>query len=72
MLWKAANCEGPLGESRDITNFGWEFQDEISILVIAEGGPASHELLDVIQCQCKAQNKTCSMEACRCHTQHLS
>ena len=72
MLWKAADCEGPLGGSRDITNFRWEIQDEISILVIAEGGPALHELLDVIQCQCKAQKKTCSMEACRCHTQHLS
>ena len=23
MLWKAANCEGTAGESRDITNFGW-------------------------------------------------
>ena len=22
MLWKAANCEGTAGESRDITNFG--------------------------------------------------
>ena len=60
-----------LGESKDITNFRWEFQDEISIQVIAECGPASHELLDVIQCQCKAQNKTFSREACRCHTQHL-
>ena len=23
MLWKAADCEGSEGESRDITNFGW-------------------------------------------------
>ena len=23
MLWKAADCEGTAGESRDITNFGW-------------------------------------------------
>ena len=23
MLWKAADCEGTAGESRDITRFGW-------------------------------------------------
>ena len=23
MLWKAADCEGTTGESRNITNFGW-------------------------------------------------
>ena len=72
MIWKAANCEGPPDESNDITNFGWEFQAEIPIPVIAEGDPAPPELLDVIQCQCKAQGKKCSTEACGCHKQHLS
>ena len=72
MVWKAANCEGPPDESSDITNFGWEFPAEIPIPVIAEGYPAPPELLDVIQCQCKAQGKKCSTEACGCHKQHLS
>ena len=72
MLWKAVDCEGPLGESRDITNFRWEFPDEMSIPVIAEGDPAPLELLDVIQCQCKAQSKKCPTKACGCHEQHLS
>ncbi|MCG7883058.1 MAG: hypothetical protein JAY96_15870 [Candidatus Thiodiazotropha endolucinida] len=72
MLWKAANCNGPPDESKDITQFGWEFRDEIPIPVIAEGDPAPPELLDVIRCQCKAQGKKCSTEACGCHKQHLS
>ena len=38
---------------RDITKFGWKFQDEIPISTIAEGNPVPPELLDVIQCQCK-------------------
>ena len=29
------------------------------------------KLLDVIQCQYKAQAKTCSTESCRCHKQRL-
>ena len=50
MLWKAADCECPAGESRDIANFGWLFQIKIYIPVI-EGDPAPPELLDVIQCR---------------------
>ena len=30
------------------------------------------ELIDVIRCQCRAQGKKCSTEACGCHKQHLS
>ena len=72
MLWKAADCDGPTDESRDITNFEWKFGNEIPIPVIAEGDLAPPELLDVIQCQCQAQGKKCSTEARGCHKQHLS
>ena len=65
MLWKAAN------ESDDITNLGWVIQDTIPISVVAQGAPVPPELLDVIKCQCKAQGKQCSTEACSCHKQHL-
>ena len=40
MLWKAANCEGPADELRDITNFLWVFPEEIPIPVFDEGDPA--------------------------------
>ena len=73
MLWKAADCDGPLDESRDITNFGGSFEMKFQYQsFIAEGDLAPHELLDVIQCQCQAQGKKCSTEACGCHKQHLS
>ena len=67
MLLKAADHQGPPIES--ITHFGWEIRDDIPIPVIAQGDP---ELIDVIQCQCRAQGKKCSTEACGCHKQHLS
>ena len=60
MLWKAAD------ESNGITNFEWVIQDTIPIPAIAQGAP------ELIRCQCKAQGKQCSTEACRCHKQHLA
>ena len=72
MLWKAANCQGPPDESTNITLYGWEVRDDIPVPVIAAGDPAPPELLDVIRCQCKAQDKKCSSEACGCHKQLLS
>ena len=64
MLWKAAD------ESNDITNFGWVIQDTIPIPAVAQGAPVPPEL---IKCQCKAQGKQCSTEACMCHiNQHLA
>ena len=53
-------------ESADITHFGWEIRDDIPIPVIAQVDPAPPELIDVIQCQCRAQGKKCSTEACGC------
>ena len=50
MLWKAADCEGTAGESRDITKFGWYFQIKIYIPVIAECHPAPSGL------QCRARS----------------
>ena len=64
MLWTA-------DESNDITNLGWVIQDTIPIPGVAQGAPVPPELLDVIKCQCKAQGKQCSTEACSCHKQHL-
>ena len=67
-LWKAADHQGPPNESADITHFGWEqIRDDIPIPVIAQGDAAPPELIDVIQCQCRAQGKKCSTEACLAH-----
>ena len=51
---------------------GLPVQDNIAIPGVAQGAPAPPELLDVIKCQCKAQGKQCSTEACSCHKQHLA
>jgi hypothetical protein len=73
MLWKAADHQAPPDESADITHFGWEIRDGIPVPLIAQGDPAPPELIDVIQCQCRAQGKKCSTEAkCGCHKEHLS
>ena len=72
MLWKAADCEGNAGESRDITHFGWLFRNKIYIPVNAEGDPAPPELLDVIQCRARSVlrryvDATSSTPFCNCH-----
>ena len=72
MLWKAADHQAPPGESADITKFGWEIHDSVPIPIIAKGDPAPPELIDVIRCQCRAQDKKCITEACGCHKEHLS
>ena len=72
MLWKAAGHKSPPDESADITDFGWEMRDGIPVPSIAPGNPAPPELIDVIQCQCKAQNNRCSTKVCSCHKEHLS
>jgi len=72
MLWKAADHKGPPDESVNITHFGREIWDGISIPFIAQGDPAPPELINVIPCQCRAQGKKCSTEACGSHKQHLS
>ena len=43
MLGKAADCEGPADERRDITNSVCVFREEIPIPVIDEGDPAPPE-----------------------------
>jgi hypothetical protein len=40
--------------------------------VIDNGDPAPSELIDTLKCQCKAQGKMCSSEACGCHKEHIS
>ena len=51
MLWKAADERGPPHESDDITQFGWEFHDGISVPVIAQRDAAPTQLIGVIKCQ---------------------
>ena len=72
MLWKAADCEGTAGESKDITNCRWKFRIKIYIPVIAEGNPAPPELLDLIQCRARGVlrryvDATSSTPFCNCH-----
>jgi len=72
MLWKAADHQAPPAESSNITNFGWHVTDGIPTPVLDQGDPAPPELIDVIRCQCRAQGKKCSTEACGCHKEHIS
>ena len=72
MLWKAADHQAPPDESTAISQFGWEIQNGIPVPVIAQNAPAPPELIGVIRCQCRALDKKCSSEACRCHKEHLS
>ena len=72
MLWKAVDCEGPAGESRDIANFGWLFRINIYIPGIAEGDPATPRLLDMIHCRAisvlrRYVDDTSSTPFCNCH-----
>ena len=67
---ESSRPSGPPNESADITHFGWEIRDNIPIPVIAQSDPAPPGMIDVIQCQCRAQDKKCSTEACACHKQH--
>ena len=55
MLWKAADHQAPPDESVYITQFGWDIQNSTPIPAVAQGAPAPPELVDVIQCQCKAE-----------------
>ena len=72
MLWKAADQQAPPDESADITRFGWNIQNGIPIPGISQGDPAPPKLIDVLRCQCRAQDMKCSTEACGCHKEHLS
>ena len=72
MLWKVADHQAPPDESVDTTQFGWDIKNSIPIPTVSQGAPAPPELVDVIQCQCKAQGKKCSTAACNCHKEHLA
>lgn len=72
MLWKSADQHEPPDVSSRITQFGWDFKDDIPIPVISHGHPAPPELIDMIKCNCKAQGKMCSSENCGCHKERIS
>ena len=66
MLWKAVLQ----GSQTNITYFVCEFRDEIYLPAIAEGDPATADLLDVTQCQSTGQDVL--YRGMGCHKQHLS
>ena len=71
-LWKAADQQAPTVVSVTITDFGWEFKNDIPVPVMATTDQAPPELVDVIRCQCRAQGKKCSTLSCRGHKEHLT
>ena len=72
MLWKMADQQASPEESANITRFGWKIQEGIPVPVTAERDPASPQLIDVIQCKCRAHDKKCTTEGCGRHKEHLS
>ena len=71
-LWKAADQQAPPVMSVTITDFGWEFKNDIPVPVMATTDPAPPELVDVIRCQCRAKGKKCSTLSCSCHKEHIT
>ena len=55
MLWKAVDQQGPPTEN--ITTFGWEVTEGIPSPCIATRLHAPQDLIDVINCGCKAEGK---------------
>ncbi len=72
MLWKAADQLAPPSESTDITNFGWEIHEGIPVPKLSQNDPVPPNLMDVIQCKCKAKGNKCSSLACGCQKEQLS
>ena len=72
MLWKAVDHQAPPCESTNITHFVWEIQDGIPVPTIDQSDLVPPELMEVVQCQCKAQGKMCSTLACGCRKEYLS
>ena len=60
MLWKVAHHQTPPDECSNIP-----------VPVTGASDPAPPQLIDVIRCQCKAQDKKCSTRTCGCHREHL-
>ena len=78
LLW--AHCQSLLWEAADkqnatslcITEFGWEWLNNVPSHVIASGPPAPPDLMKSVSCQCRAAGKACSEANCSCLTASLS
>ena len=70
LLWEAADKQN--ATSLCITEFGWEWLDNVPSHVIACGPPAPPDLMKSVSCQCRAAGKACSEANCSCLTASLS
>ena len=69
MLWKAADQQGP--PKVDITQFGWVVKGGIPSPCIDTGLPAPQGLIDVINCGCQSEQRTCCTESYNCHKNNV-
>ena len=65
ILAKSADQQAP--PELDITKYGWEIKDGIPVSATSDQPPGPQDLMDVVQCGCKAEGKACGSEA-QCHT----
>ena len=70
LLWKAADKQN--APSLCITEFGWEWLNDVPSPVTADGPPAPPDLMKIVSCQCRAAGKACSQANCSCLTASLS
>ena len=72
LLWKAADQQHPPTEAQDITNFGWNIEDNTIAPTVSSAPVAPQVLLDVVSCNCTAKIKACSTGRCSCNNAGLS
>ena len=70
LLWKAADKQN--APSLCITEFGWEWLNNVPSPVIASGPLAPPDLMKIASCQCRAAGKACSQPNCSCLTASMS
>ena len=70
LLWKAA--DKPSAPVLDITNYGWDTDNNTVMPCISRDPVAPPGLLDVISCGCQAAGKACSQRNCSCVSAGLS
>ena len=56
----------------DITKYGWDIKDGISVPATSAAPPTPLELMDVVRCSCKTEGKACSTASCTCHHTKIS
>lgn len=70
LLAKAADQSGP--PEVDLTDYGWERKDGLLLPAMSSSPPAPLELMEIIRCACKSQEKACSSTSCSCHSSRIS